>query len=177
MYELTLRGAGKSVADNMFIQMDEEKADRYVIVKDLVKAGVNAKCPQMWVARYGDKLALNTTASVDGVYSYPLGINIPQAGEYTIAIKKALGETESLYLTYEGEAIWNLSNGSYTGTFDKGETNAYGWRTAAKAPQTATGIEEAVVDAHGETMKVLINDKVYIIRGNKVYSIDGQLVK
>ena len=177
MYELTFRGAGKSVADNMFIQMDEEKADRYVIVKDLVKAGVNAKCPQMWVARYGDKLALNTTASVDGVYSYPLGINIPQAGEYTIAIKKALGETESLYLTYEGEAIWNLSNGSYTGTFDKGETNAYGLRTAAKAPQTATGIEEAVVDAHGETMKVLINDKVYIIRGNKVYSIDGQLVK
>ena len=177
MYELTFRGAGKSVADNMFIQMDEEKADRYVIVKDLVKAGVNAKCPQMWVARYGDKLALNTTASVDGVYTYPLGINIPQAGEYTIAIKKALGETETLYLTYEGEAIWNLSNGSYTGTFDKGETNAYGLRTAAKAPQTATGIEEAVVDAQGETKKVLINDKVYIIRGNKVYSIDGQLVK
>ena len=40
-----------------------------------------------------------------------------------------------------------------------------------------TGIDEAVVDAKGETRKVLINDQVFIIRGEKVYSVDGQLVK
>ena len=41
----------------------------------------------------------------------------------------------------------------------------------------ATGVDEAVVDAHGKTKKVLINDHVYIIRENNVYSIDGQIVK
>ena len=37
--------------------------------------------------------------------------------------------------------------------------------------------DEAVVDAKGETRKVLIDNKVYIIRGENVYTIDGQLVK
>ena len=37
--------------------------------------------------------------------------------------------------------------------------------------------DEAVLDAQGETQKILINDHVYIIRGNNVYTIDGQLVK
>ena len=39
------------------------------------------------------------------------------------------------------------------------------------------GMDEAVVDAQGNIRKVLINDQVFIIRDNKVYSIDGQLVR
>ena len=50
-------------------------------------------------------------------------------------------------------------------------------RVSAKSPQIATGLDEAVVDAKGETRKVLINNTVYIIRGENVYSVDGQLVK
>ena len=46
-----------------------------------------------------------------------------------------------------------------------------------KAPEVATGFGEAVVDAHGKTTKVLIDGKVFIIREDRVYSIDGQLVK
>ena len=62
----------------------------------------------------------------------------------------------------------NLEKGTYTN---------YGLRVSARAPQSTTGIDEAVVDAKGETRKVLINDQVFIIRGEKVYSVDGQLVK
>ena len=60
---------------------------------------------------------------------------------------------------------------------NQGTNEHYGLRIVAKSPQVATSIEEAVVDAQGGTRKVLINDKVYIIRGENVYSIDGQLVK
>ena len=42
---------------------------------------------------------------------------------------------------------------------------------------TATGLDEALIDAQGETRKVLIDQKVFIIRGNEVYTIAGQLVK
>jgi len=46
-----------------------------------------------------------------------------------------------------------------------------------KTPAVVTGIDEAIVDANGETRKVLINNQVFIIRGNEVYTIDGQMVK
>ena len=84
---------------------------------------------------------------------------------------------QTVYLTLNGEAIWNLTNGEYIGSFDAGTTSVYGLRISAKSPQIATGIDEAVVDAKGETRKVLIGGQVYIIRGEKVYSVDGQLVK
>jgi hypothetical protein len=44
-------------------------------------------------------------------------------------------------------------------------------------PQVATDLGAAVVDADGKTTKVLYNGQVFIIRGEKVYSVDGQLVK
>ena len=83
----------------------------------------------------------------------------------------------ALYLTLNGEAIWNLSDGAFVLNLSKGTDNHYGLRISAKAPQMPTGIDEAVVDAQGDIRKVIINDKVFIIRGNQVYSIDGRLVK
>ena len=66
----------------------------------------------------------------------------------------------------------------YIGHFEKGLSNHYGLRLGEKkAPEVATGFGEAVVDAHGKTTKVLIDGKVFIIREDRVYSIDGQLVK
>ena len=177
VYQLTIAAEGRPSTDNLFIQTAEEKEAVYVIGKDLAKGGVAKNNAQLWVNRYGVKLSVNTTAPVNGVHEYPLGLSIPAAGEYTIAIESAQGDTEALYLTRNGEVIWNLSNGAYTGSFEKGTDSSYGLRVSAKVPQIATGIDEAVVDAKGETRKVLINDKVYIIRGENVYSVDGQLVK
>jgi hypothetical protein len=177
VYQLTVAAEGRPSTDNLFIQTAEEKEAVYVIGKDLAKGGVAKNNAQLWVNRYGVKLSVNTTAAVNGVHEYPLGLSIPAAGEYTIAIKSAQGDTEALYLTRNGEVIWNLSNGAYTGSFEKGTDSSYGLRVSAKVPQIATGIDEAVVDAQGETRKVLINDQVFIIRGDQVYSVDGQLVK
>jgi 3-deoxy-D-manno-octulosonic acid (KDO) 8-phosphate synthase len=54
----------------------------------------------------------------------------------------------------------------------------YGLRVSARSPQVTTGVDEAIVDGKDKVAtKVLINNQVYIIRGDKVYSIDGQLVK
>ena len=109
--------------------------------------------------------------------NYPLGIFIPADGEYRIFTEAQPNEQTALYLTFDGQAIWNLSDGAYVATFEKGTNNRYGLRISAKAPKVVTGIDEAIVDAKGEIRKVLINDKVFIIRGNNVYSVDGQIVK
>lgn len=166
-------------ADHISVQIDENKEeDKYVIGKDLTKFGVSAKLAQMWINRYDVKLCFNTIAPEGDNTSFPMSIYAPKAGEYTIAIEREVAtEDYALYLTYNGEAIWNLSDGAYTANLNKGTDANYGLRISAKAPQTATGMDEAVVDAQGDIRKVLINNQVFIIRGEKVYSIDGQLVK
>lgn len=181
VYELTIAADGKPSSDNLFVQVaEDEKADKYVIGKDLSKGGVAAKRAQMWVDRYNTKLSVNTQMLVNDEATYPLVLFAPAAGEYTIStVQSAMSnEDYDLYLTLNGEAIWNLSNGDYTLSLPQGNTADYGLRISArKSPTVATGVDEALVDAQGDTKKVLINDQVFIIRGEKVYTIDGQLVK
>ena len=166
--------------DRLFIHTNEDKeADTYTLGQDVVKFGVSNTVAQMWVDRYDAKLCMNTMTPVNNVAEFPLGIYVPRAGEYQISNVQSQmsNEAYTLYLTYNGEAIWNLSENDYVLHLEKGTAANYGLRVSAKAPQVATGIDEAVVDAQGATRKVLVNEKVFIIRGEKVYTIDGQLVK
>jgi len=177
VFMVTIAAKGMPSADNLFIQTTEDKADQYVIGQDLAKGGVAKTCAQLWVNRYNSKLSVNTIAPSNDVYDFPLGISIPQAGEYTVAMENAQGESTDLYLTKNGEIIWNLSNGKYTGTFEKGTIDEYGLRVISeKAPQITTGLGNVQSD-EVQCTKKLRDGVIYIIRGEKVYSIDGQMVK
>ena len=163
---------------SVYVLPEENKEDQYIIGHDLSKFGMSTKKPQIWVKRYGVNLGLNTTAPINDVAEFPVNLYAPAAGEYTLCLAAQPDDDYIVYLTLNGEAIWNLSDGAYTLNLAAGTNKSYGLRLVAnKAPQTATGIDEAVVDAQGETKKVLINDQVFIIRGENVYTIDGQLVK
>jgi len=169
------------MADRLIVETADEKEDKYVIGQDLAKFGVSSKVAQMWINRYDAKLCANTVEMTDERAEYPLSIFAPAAGEYMITINNSQFTMHkadyALYLTLNGEAIANLSDGAYLLNLQKGTDNNYGLRVSARAPQVSTGIDEAVVDAQGDIRKVLINNQVFIIRGDKVYSIDGQLVK
>ena len=180
-YEVSITAAGATkYADHLSIALNEDKEeDQYIIGQDLVKFGVSTKVAQMWIDRYDAKLCVNAVAPESDATEFPLSISAPKAGNYTIAIEREVAtEDYALYLTYNGEAIWNLSDGAYVANLSKGTDANYGLRISAKAPQTATGMDEAVVDSKdAAAYKVLIGNQVFIIRGDKVYSIDGQLVK
>jgi hypothetical protein len=166
------------MADRLIVETADEKENLYVIGQDLSKFGVSKKVAQMWINRYDSKLCKNTVEFEGERAEYPLSIYAPTTGEYTLSSQpSAFSDQIALYLTRNGEAIWNLSEGDYVLSMEKGTSTQYGLRISAKAPQNATGVDEAVVDAQGDTKKVLINDKVYIIRGDRVYTVDGQLVK
>ena len=176
---ITAAGAAK-YADHVGISLNEDKEqNKYVIGQDLVKFGVSTKVAQMWVDRYDSKLCVNAVAPEEDATNFPLGIYAPKAGEYTISCQNSVfSDQYSVYLTQNGEAIWNLSDGAYTANLQKGNTAEYGLRISVrKAPEVVTGVDEAVVDAQGNIRKVLINNQVFIIRGEKVYTIDGQIVK
>ena len=133
---------------------------------------------QIWVERYEAQLGLNTTAPMNGVAEFPIYVYAPKAGEYTIGLASQPDDDYTVYLLRDGVAIWDLSTSEYALTLGTGKDNSFALRLSArKSPEVATGVDEAIVDAHGETRKVLIDNKVFIIRGNQVYTIDGQLVK
>ena len=163
---------------HVYVLPEEDKENKYVIGHDLAQFGMSAAIPQVWVNRYDTKLALNTTALFNETAEFPMGVYAPAAGEYTISLNAQPSDEYNVYLTRDGQAIWNLSDGAFTADLKAGIQSNYGLRlTVNKAPQVVTGVDEAVVDAKGETRKVMINNQVYIIRGEQVYTIDGQLVK
>ena len=163
---------------HVYVLPEEGKENKYVIGHDLAQFGMSAAIPQVWVNRYDTKLALNTTALFNETAEFPMGVYAPAAGEYTISLNAQPSDEYNVYLTRDGQAIWNLSDGAFTTDLNAGIQSNYGLRlTVNKAPQVVTGVDEAVVDAKGETRKVMINNQVYIIRGENVYTIDGQLVK
>lgn len=178
-YEVSVTAAGSTkYADHLSITLNEDKEDdQYIIGQDLVKFGVSAKVAQMWIDRYDAKLCVNAVAPEDDATSFPMSLFAPKDGDYTIAIEREKAtEDYNLYLTYNGEAIWNLSEGAYVANLNKGTDANYGLRISAR--KTPTGIDEAIVDGkEAVALKVLINGQVFIIRGDKVYSIDGQLVR
>ena len=167
------------LADRLYIIADENKEENeYVIGQDLAKMAVATSVAQMWVTRYDANLCVNTIAPVNNVAEYPLGIYSPKAGEYSIYIDYQEGaDNLALDLTFDGKTIWNLSDGAYTATLDKGTIYNYGLRVRAKNPQTATGIDNINAEGTDGAKKVLIGNQIYIFRGNNVYSVDGRLLK
>lgn len=175
-YTVELTNAN-GVGSKLYVLPEEDKEDKYVIGHDLAKMGMSTKKAQIWVNRYGVNLGLNTTAPIHETAEFPINLYAPVADDYTIGLAAQPDDEYIVYLTLDGVAIWNLSDAPYTISLNNGTTKGYGLRLSRKASQTLTGVDEAVVDAKGEIIKVLIEDKVFIIREGNVYSVDGQLVK
>lgn len=176
-YDVQIAPMAEEMSDRVFLLTDEDKADEYVIVSDLAKAGVSPVRPQMWVNRYGVKLCKNTVAMRENIADYPLGISVPADGSYDIFLEERPNNDDMLYLTYDGEAIWNLSYGACTIDLQRGTTDHYGLRVVAKTPQVATGIEETTIQNGDAVRKVIVEDKVFIIRNGQIFGIDGRLAK
>ena len=176
-YEVALSSADDQEADRIIVRMDEEKeANAYIVGQDLAKLGVSSVVPQMWVNRYNTQLCVNTAFPTNNRADYPLSLFVPKAGEYRLSSLSAeSNEQTTLYLTYDGRAIWNLSYTPYSLSLESGTTTHYGLRIVY-APQTATGIENVQRD-NVQCTKVLMDDHVFIIRGGNIYTMDGQLVK
>ena len=180
-FEVRIAPINKEETDLVFVETDATKTpDAYTVGMDLAKMGVSTQAAQMWVNRYNKQLCMNTMAPVDGQADYPLGIFAPEDGEYSISIlRTGVEQPSDLYLTLDGEIIWNLSKNAYTAQLEQGTTSRYGLRMVAKAPQITTEIE-TIVDSEGKVIKaakVLIDNQVYIIRDGKLYTITGSLVR
>lgn len=167
-----------NAADNMWISASEEATAEYTIGRDVLKMGTlsEATVARMWTKRDGMNLCKSEMQLVSNEANCELGLFAPQARTYTIAIEEA-PEDADLYLTYNGEVIWDLTASPYVLDLAKGMTDGYGLRIAARAPQIATGVDETNADSKS-VRKVLINNTIYLITPEgKMYDIVGKSAK
>lgn len=174
-YAIGIAANGK-LADRLYIQTAEEKEDKYVIGKDMSKMGVSSYVAQMWVARYDSKLCLNTMALTRDKANYPLGISVPKAGEYMIFAPTDIASGDDIYLTLDNRVIWNLTMSPYYASLEQGTTTRYGLRLVRNTPAVQTGVDETQ-SVKAQCMKVIMDDHVYILRGEELYTITGQKAK
>lgn len=173
-YEVYI-SAGEDYSDHVTLRTMEGKEDRYVIELDLAKAGVSNQVAQMWVDRYNAKLCVNTTAPIGKTATYPLGISIPRTDSYQIYSATDMQDGQELYVTRNGKAIWNLAYGPYTLDLNAGTYSEYGIKLIQSA---TTDIDQTGIDNRkSEIKKVLIDNKVYIVREGELYTITGQKVQ
>ena len=176
-YAISIAANGK-LADRLYIQTTEEKEDEYIIGKDMSKMSVSSRVAQIWVNRYASKLCLNTAVLDRDKVSYPLGIYAPQAGEYKIFTPADIETNDNIYLTLDGRVIWNLTMAPYYASLEQGTTNRYGLKLVrSNAPAISTDVENLKDGTYPAAQKIIIEDKVYILRGEKLYTITGQLVQ
>lgn len=165
-------------SDRVFVAIDDDKeSDSYTIGADLAKAGVATKRAQMWVNNYASKLCLNTQAAVGSTVAYPLGIYVPADGEYIIDANANANIEGTLYLTLNGQVIWNLSMSEYSAWMNAGTNNAYGLRWVLGAPSITTDVEEIGAQEYDGAEKLLYNGQLFILRDGRVYDAQGKLVK
>ena len=174
---LTAEDAARA-ADHLWVSASEEATGEYIIGRDLLKMGTptNAKVAQMWSTNNGLTLCDIEMPFVNDQANCALGLYAPKAGLYELTIERA-PEDADLYLTYNGEVIWDLTASPYVFDLAKGTTEGYGLRLVARAPQIATGVDETNADSKS-VRKVVINDKIYMITPEgKMYDIVGKSVK
>lgn len=167
---------GNKECDNLSIIMNDDTEDRYVIGEDLAKAGVSTKVAQMWVNRYNAKLCVNSIAAENEVATFPLGIFAPKAGAYTVVATSVPANT-AVYLTEEDNIIADLTSMPYTLDLSKGTHGEFGLRMVGKTqPSVVTDFQEANINGK-DVQKVIKNNTLYILRADKVFNAQGQLVK
>ncbi len=162
--------------DHIFIATEEDKADEYVIVKDLVKMGTSTHKAQIWVNRYDARLCVNTIAPDLNGATFPLTISVPANGVYTINADDNENDNENVYLMKGGKVIANLSQGSCSLQLTAGETNEYAIRIVPRSPMVPTDLTPSTVHSDA-AHKGLQNGIIYIVRGEETYHIQGWKIK
>ena len=178
-FRLSLKEEGaENAADKLWVSANEEATGEYVIGQDVLKMGTinESKVARLWSVRNNITLCSNDMPMTDNTAEGVLGLYAPKSGYYTIEVENG-PEDAALYLTHNGEIIWDLTASPYVLDLAKGTNNGYGLRIEARAPQIATGVDNT--EANAKTVrKVLMNDKIYVITPEgAMYDVLGKGVK
>ncbi len=170
------RNGAKTFANQMYVRASEEATAQYEYGHDVATLnGTTAKHALLWTNNYGMRLAVEDAPLHLGKAAYNLGLYAPADGQYTLSTPTQR-EDAVLYLTLNGSIIWNLSLNPYELTLTRGQNEGYGLLLIANPQQMPTEIGNVQGD-NVQCTKVLIDDHIYILRGEKLFDATGKVVK
>lgn len=118
--------------------------------------------------------------------SVAIGYQVPEGGEYTLQLSDRAyvmaDAVEALYVTdheMSPEVTTNLLDGAYEFHVNNAETNNTRFTVSIQLKdeeQTPTDIDDVREDSDKPT-KFIYHDKMYILRGGKIYDSTGKMVK
>lgn len=181
-YSEDAEGASADVT-NIYLN-DEKFTSAYETGYDVAKWSLDGGQPLIWTVVGSDKLAFAALPDSVATNSIPLTVFNPTAGAFTFSLElnRYMKRLEHVYLwdTYTNTTV-DLMEEDYTETLGAGTIEGRFFLYTRNVPAVTTDIDlinGGAADADSaQPRKVIIEDKVFIIRGEHIYSIDGQLVK
>ena len=139
-----------ALGDNTGVLVSNVYSAEYEIGDDLTKMYAAAQKPQLYtIDAHNDKMAYQALPDVLA-HAIPLGIYVPQAGDYTLSLNRyvsRLEAAEAVYLLHNGTVVANLLLSDYTVSASaKGTISGYSL-DIRRAPEVVTDIVPAAGDA------------------------------
>lgn len=139
-----------ALGDNTGVLVSNVYSAEYEIGDDLTKMYAAAQKPQLYtIDAHNDKMAYQALPDVLA-HAIPLGIYVPQAGDYTLSLNRyvsRLEAAEAVYLLHNGAVVANLLLSDYTVSVSaKGTVSGYSL-DIRRAPEVVTDIVPAAGDA------------------------------
>jgi len=170
IYEIKLKNDQEE--DVVFISAADDALDSYQRGKDLVKLSYSNQYPQIFSYAYGQILcAQHSPLGEDGTI-FPVYLSVPKSGMYEISASQ--GECP-IYLLENNVPIAEISESSYLLSLPSGITTKY---SVSIGTQRAlpTGMNTNKADAESID-KIILNNRLFIICGDKVYNAQGSQVR
>lgn len=142
--------ANGALGDNTGVLVSNVYSAEYEIGDDLTKMYAAAQKPQLYtIDAHNDKMAYQALPDVLA-HAIPLGIYVPQAGDYTLSLNRyvsRLKAAEAVYLLHNGAVVANLLQSDYiVSASAKGTISGYSL-DIRRAPEVVTDIVPAAGDA------------------------------
>lgn len=139
-----------ALGDNTGVLVSNVYSAEYEIGDDLTKMYAAAQKPQLYtIDAHNDKMAYQALPDVLA-HAIPLGIYVPQAGNYTLSLNRyvsRLEAAEAVYLLHNGAVVANLLLSDYTvAASAKGTIFGYSL-DIRRAPEVVTDFVPAAGDA------------------------------
>lgn len=163
--------------DRLTVSASEDALNEYQIGKDLVEMKMtNApRVAQITANAYNSKLTRVYAPLANNQAIYDLDLFAPAAGTYSISAQQVEGAT--LYVTYNGAIVWNLSLGDYELDLTRGTTTGYGLLLVAQPNQMPTGLDTTEGVDGDAVQKILLNGQLYILRDGHLFDAVGHEMK
>jgi len=169
-YEVQLSNATQS--DRLYITAHPSASTNYEIGKDVVKLFSGNTQTYLWTNAYGYKLCAQDAVLSENSTEFDLTLCASASGEYTLS---ASGTTQyPLYLMYQGQQIWTLSESDYSLDLTQGNNTGYSLRIGSKQ-EIGTGVDQTNTPI--QITKMIYQGLLYIYREGHLYNAQGELVQ